>query len=197
MEVLNDHVRHLSTLNDSPKAVPTTKKGNIPFGEADLAMIVLASVLMSWQKQYYLSHSMVPESTRMLLPDLEAIKQVMVEKHNEKLKATGKAGTAQSKAKSSLKCKASGGLTGQVPEKGCSEKFASIARLTAVPTRPTTPWTAVPMTAMVSPSRQQQVSPLSQRSPSRSLGVIRAWPSCSPCLRLMQKARRKSVSLKA
>jgi hypothetical protein len=33
MGVLNDYVRHLPTLKDSSKAVPTTKKGNIPFGE--------------------------------------------------------------------------------------------------------------------------------------------------------------------
>ncbi len=44
MGVLNDYVRYLPTLKDSPKAVPATKKGNIPFGEADLAAIVLASV---------------------------------------------------------------------------------------------------------------------------------------------------------
>jgi hypothetical protein len=48
MEVLNDYVKHLPMLKDSSKAVPTTKKGNIPFGEADLAVIVLSSVLMLW-----------------------------------------------------------------------------------------------------------------------------------------------------
>jgi hypothetical protein len=48
MGVLNDHVRHLLTLKDSPKAVPTMKKGNIPFGKADLAAIALAYVPMSW-----------------------------------------------------------------------------------------------------------------------------------------------------
>jgi hypothetical protein len=46
--VLNDHVRHLPMLKDSPKAVPMTKKGNIRFSEADLAAIVLVSVPMSW-----------------------------------------------------------------------------------------------------------------------------------------------------
>jgi hypothetical protein len=43
MGVLNDYVKHLHTLKDSSKAVPTTKKENIPFGEADLAAIVLSS----------------------------------------------------------------------------------------------------------------------------------------------------------
>jgi hypothetical protein len=47
-------------LKDSPKAVPMTKKGNIPFGKADLAAIVLVSVTMLWQNQYNLNHSTVP-----------------------------------------------------------------------------------------------------------------------------------------
>ncbi len=74
MGVLNNYVKHLPTLKDSSKAVPTMKKGNILFGKADLAAIVLLSVPMSWQNQYNFNHSMVPESTRTLLPDLEAIK---------------------------------------------------------------------------------------------------------------------------
>jgi hypothetical protein len=123
MGVLNDYARHLPTLKDSSKAIPTTKKGNIPFGEADLAAIVLSSVPMLWQNQYNLNHSTAPESTRTLLPDLEAIKQVMVEKKGANLKAKAKGGTAPSEAKGNPKRKASGGPTGRVPKRGCSEKF--------------------------------------------------------------------------
>jgi hypothetical protein len=50
------------------------------FGEADPAVITLASVPMRWQNQYNLTHLTVPKSTQALLPDLEAIKQVMFEK---------------------------------------------------------------------------------------------------------------------
>ncbi len=123
MGVLNDYVKHLPRLKDSSKAVPTTKKGNIPFGEADLAATVLLSVPMLWQNQYNLNHSMVPKSTRTLLPDLKAIKQVMVEKKGANLKAKGKGSTAPSKPKGDPKRKASGGPTGRVPKKGHSEKF--------------------------------------------------------------------------
>jgi hypothetical protein len=86
-----------------------TKKGNIPFGKADLAAIVLASVPMMWQNQYNLTHLMVPESTHGLLPNLEAIERVMVEKQNENLKANGKATAARPDVKSSPNRKASGG----------------------------------------------------------------------------------------
>ncbi len=120
--MLNDYVKHLPTLKDSSKAVPTMKKGNI-FGEADLATIVLLSVLMLWQNQYNLNHSTVPKSTRTLLPDLEAIKRVMVEKKGVNLKAKRMGSTAPSKAKGNPKRKASGGPTGRVPKNGCSEKF--------------------------------------------------------------------------
>ena len=123
MGVLNDYVKHLPTLKDSSKAVPTMKKGNIPFGEADLAAIVLLSVPMSWQNQYNLNHSTVPKSTRTLLRDLEAIEQVMVDKMGANLKAKGKGSTAPSEPKGNPKRKASGGPAGRVPKKGCTEKF--------------------------------------------------------------------------
>ncbi len=112
MGVLNDYIRYLPMLKDSPKAVPTTKNRNTPFGKADLAAIVLASVPMLWRNQYNLNHSTVPELTRALLPDFEAIECVMVEKHNKKLKAKGKASTARAEAKSNPKRKVSAGPTG-------------------------------------------------------------------------------------
>jgi hypothetical protein len=112
MGVLNDYVRHLPTLQDSSKTVPTMNKGNIPFSKADLAAIVLLSVPMLWQNQYNLNHSPVPESTCTLFPDLEAIKQVMVEKKGAYLKAKGKGSKTPSKATGNPKHKASGGPTG-------------------------------------------------------------------------------------
>jgi hypothetical protein len=187
MGVLNDYVKYLPTLKDSPKAVPMTKKGNIPFGEADLAAIVLASDPMLWQNQYNLNHSMVPKSTCTLLPNLEAIEQVMVEKHSQKLKAKDKGGTARSKAKGNPKRKASGGPTSRVSKKGCSEEFCQRCKAHGSPCQ----------IHNTLDCRWQQVSPLSPRIPSRSLGVIRAWPSCSPCSRLMRKARKNLVSLRS
>jgi hypothetical protein len=132
-------VKHLPTLKDSSKAVPTTKKGNMPIGEADLAAIVLSSVPMPWQNQYNLNHSTVPKSTRTLLPDLEAIERVMVEKKGANLEAKRKGSKAPSEAKGNPKRKASGGPTGRVPKKDHSEKFASVAKPMTVPSQPTIP----------------------------------------------------------
>ncbi len=179
MVVLNDYVRYLPKLKDSPKAVLTMKKGNALVGKADLAVIILASVPMTWQNQYNLNHTTVPESMHALLLDLDNIKGVMVEKQHKKLKAKGKAATAQPEAKSNPITRCLGTRLVKSLGRVAVRSFASVARPTAVSTRPTTPQTAIAMTAIVSPSRQQWVSLLSPRSPTRSLGTIRAWPSCS------------------
>jgi hypothetical protein len=62
VEVLNGYLKYLPTLKNSPKAVATTKEGNIPFKEADLASIMLAALPLTWQNQYNLMHSTVPKS---------------------------------------------------------------------------------------------------------------------------------------
>jgi hypothetical protein len=186
MGALNDYVKHLPTLKDSSKAVPTMKKGNIPFGEADLAAIVLSCVPMSWQNKYNLHHSTIPKSTRTLLPDLEAIKRVMVEKKGANLKAKGKGGTAPSEPKGNPKRKASEGPTGRVPKKGCTEKSCKQCKAHGGPfTMHNTLDCCHYDSNGKPPSRQQQVCPLSPRSPTRSLGARRVWPLCSPCSRLM------------
>jgi hypothetical protein len=197
MGVLNDYVRYLLTLKDSPKAVPMTKKGNIPFGEADLAAIVLASVLMSWQNQYNHNHSTVPELTCMLLPDPEAIEHVMVEKHNEKLKAKGNASTARSEAKSNPKHKASGGPTGRVPKKGRSEKFCQRCKAQGSPYQTHNTLDCRRYDSNDKPLKAAAGKPSESKKPYKMFGGNKAWPSCRPCLRLMQKARRKPVSLRS
>ena len=81
MEVLNGYLKYLPTLKNSPKAVATTKKGNVPFEEADLASVVLVALPLTWQNQYNLMHSTLPESPRVLLADLENIERVMLERY--------------------------------------------------------------------------------------------------------------------
>jgi hypothetical protein len=78
-------------LKNSPKAVVTTKKRNIPLSETYEAIILLASVPMTWQNQYNRMHTTAPEAPFMLLPDLENIEHIMLEEYNKKLKAKVKA----------------------------------------------------------------------------------------------------------
>jgi hypothetical protein len=87
MGLLNHYLAYLPLVKDSSMAIEDTKKGNVPFDEADLAGIVLKAVPVSWVNQYNLTHSTLPKSSRMLLPDLENIKRMMNKKCTESAKA--------------------------------------------------------------------------------------------------------------
>jgi hypothetical protein len=123
MGLLNNYLAYLPTVKDSSMAIKDTKKGNIPFNKADLAGIVLKVVPTSWVNQYNLTHSTLPKSPRLLLPDLENIERVMNEKCAESAKAKGKDGAALAGAKSSLKKRASTGSSERVPKKAKAVKF--------------------------------------------------------------------------
>jgi hypothetical protein len=117
-------------------AVAGTKKMNVPFNEADLARIVLNTVPSSWVNQYNITHSMLPKSLRALLNDLEAIKQVMDEKHQANLKAKSKEVSAASGAAkgSSKKCPASGSPGElRVPKKAKPSKFCQHCKVKGGP----------------------------------------------------------------
>jgi hypothetical protein len=124
MGVLNDYLAYLPTVFDSLMAIAGTKKMNVPFDKADLAKIVLNLVPSSWVNQYNMVHSMLPKNPRALLNNLEAIKQVMDEKHSTSLKAKAKEASAASVAAkgSSKKCSGSPGEL-PVPKKARPSKF--------------------------------------------------------------------------
>ncbi len=125
MGILNDYLAYLSTVFDSLMAIAGTKKMNVPFNEADLARIVLNLVPSSWVNQYNMMHSMLPKNPRALLNDLEAIKQVMDDKHSTSLKAKAKAPAASPAAKGSSQKRPASGRSGdlQVPKKARPSKF--------------------------------------------------------------------------
>ncbi len=91
MQQLSGYLKYLPTLKNSPRAVATTKKDNIPFEAADLVSIILAALPLSWQNHYNLTHSTVPESPRVLTPELENIERMMQERDMEKHKLKEKA----------------------------------------------------------------------------------------------------------
>ncbi len=133
MGVLNDYVKHLPMLKDSPKAVPTTKKGNIPFSEADIATIVLSSIPMLWQNQCNLNHSTIPESTRTLLTDLEAMEQVMVEKKGANLRQKERAVQPHPKPKVTQSARRLGAQLFESLRRVAERSFANGARPMADP----------------------------------------------------------------
>jgi hypothetical protein len=126
MGVLNDYLAYLLTVFNLLMAIAGTKKMNEQFDEANLAKIVLSLVPFSWVNQYIMMHSMLPKNPRALLNDLEAINQVMNERHSTSLKAKAKeASAASAAAKGSSKKHSASGSSGElrVPKKARPSKF--------------------------------------------------------------------------
>ena len=73
METLNKYLGLLPTIKNSPQAVASTELGNVPFNETTLASIILNHLPVAWRTQYALTHTLVPESPRAILLDLENI----------------------------------------------------------------------------------------------------------------------------
>jgi hypothetical protein len=71
--ILNDYITHLPSIYYSSKTVASTVKGSMIFGDGELTSIILALTPQTWQNQYNLTHSTVPELPGVLLPDLENI----------------------------------------------------------------------------------------------------------------------------
>ncbi len=125
MGILNDYLAHLPTVFNSSMAIEGTKKGNVPFDEADLAGIILNSVPVSWLNQYNMTHQTLPSKTRTLLQDLELIEHIMDKKHEAGLKAKAKEASTSVIVKGSSKKRSASGSPGErVPKKGKPSKFS-------------------------------------------------------------------------
>jgi hypothetical protein len=124
MGILNNYLAHLPTVFNSPMAIEGTKKGNMTINEADLARIILNSVLVSWMNQYNMTHTTLPDRTRTLLQDLELIEHVMDKKHKAGQKAKAKEASAFAITKGSSKKHLVSWNPGErVPKKGKPNKF--------------------------------------------------------------------------
>ena len=124
MGALNNYLAHLPMVFNSPMAVEGTKKGNVPFDEADLAEMVLNSVPVSWTNQYNMTHTTLPVGIRTLLQDLELIKCIMEEKDEAGQKAKEKGAAVSVIAKGSSKKRSVSWNPGeQIPKKGKPNKF--------------------------------------------------------------------------
>jgi hypothetical protein len=154
MGVLNDYITHLPSIFYSSKAVASTVKGNVIFGDGELASIILALTPQTWQNQYNLMHSTVPESPRVLLPDLENIERVTNKRYAEKQMAKGSLRRLSPKAGviPAPRNVRRGVRLSESRRRFAPRSFASDARLTAALTRHTTPATVASTTRMESPS---------------------------------------------
>ncbi len=151
---------------------------------------------MLWQNQYNLNHKTVPESTRTLLPDLEAIERVMVEKKGANLKAKGKGGTAPSEPKGNPKRKASGGLTGSVPKKGRTEKFCQQCKAHGGPFTTHNTLDCRCYDSNGKPLEAAAGKPSESKKPHKKSGGNKSMAFMQSMFKAYEKARRKPVKSK-
>jgi len=128
METLNKHLGLLPTIKSSPQAVASTELGNVPFNEKMLASIILSHLPVAWRTQYALTHTLVPESPRAILVDLENIEKLFAEKANKaaqanKAKVTATAKLAGKQVPRKGKRTHGGGPEKGTPKKGRTDKF--------------------------------------------------------------------------
>ncbi len=143
-----------------------------------------------------LNHSTVPEFTHTLLPDLEAIKQIMVEKKGANLKAKGKGSTAPSEPKANPKSKASGGPTGRVPKKGRSEKFCQWCKAHGGPFTTHNTLDCRCYDSNGKPLEAAAGKPSVSKKPYKKSGGNKGMAFMQSMFEAYVKARRKPVSLR-
>ena len=122
METLNKYLGLLPTIKNSPQAVASTELGNVPFNETTLASIILNHLPVAWRIRYALTHTLVPESSRAIILDLENIEKLFAEKSNEAARANkAKVATAAKLAGEHVPRKGKR-VSGGGPEKGTPKK---------------------------------------------------------------------------
>jgi hypothetical protein len=128
METLNKYLEQLPTIKNSPHAVASAEYGNVPFNESMLASIILSHLPVAWRNQYNLTHTIVPESLRAILLDLENLEKVFAERSNEaaqanKAKVAAAAKSAGDHVPRKGKREHGGGPDKGTPKKGRTDKF--------------------------------------------------------------------------
>jgi hypothetical protein len=146
METLNKYMGLLPTIKNSPQAVPSTEFGNAPFNKSTLVSIILNHIPVVWRNQCNVTQTIVPESPRAILLDLENLEKVFVEKSNEAARANrAKVATATKLAEHvprKGKRAHGGGPKKGTPKKGRTDKFCKWCKAVDGPftTHNTTEW---------------------------------------------------------
>ena len=102
--------------------------GNVPFNETTLVSIILSHLPVAWRTQYALTHTLVPESPRAILLDLENTEKLFAKKANEaaqanKAKVAATAKLAGEHVPRKGKRTHGGGPEKGTPKKGRTNKF--------------------------------------------------------------------------
>jgi hypothetical protein len=120
----------------------------------------------------------------------------MVEKKGTNLKAKGKGSTAPSKAKGNPKRKASGGPTGRVPKKGCSEKFCQRCKAHGGPFKTHNTLDCRPYDSNGKPLKAAAGKPSESKKPYKKSGGDKGMAFMQSMFKAYVKSQKKPVSLR-
>ena len=122
VEQLNSYIKLLPSVFYSPKATEFTKPAE-PFDEAELAVMLLRMCPESWQNQYELTQTTVPQDTRRLLVVLENIEKAV---GTSSTVPTAKVQTTSAAPGKSKKRKGMSSAADRIPKKPRVEKNCAL-----------------------------------------------------------------------
>jgi hypothetical protein len=125
VEQLNNYVKLLPSVYNSPHAGPATKLAE-PFDEAELACQLLRMCPESWQNHYNVTQATVPQETRKLLLVLENIEKLFA--NDSKKPAANSAGTNAKTADTNGKRKGMNSSSDRIPKKKRTEKHCVLCQ---------------------------------------------------------------------
>ncbi len=128
VEQLNNYVKYLPSIYNSPKATESTQL-TVPYTEAQLVVQLLRMCPVQWQNQYDLNQNMVPQDTRRLLAVLENIEKLSTSPNVPKSPPNGNnGGNAKPNGNSdkNRKCKNGNSSADKTPKKARVEKHCNL-----------------------------------------------------------------------
>ncbi len=130
VEQLNNYVKYLPSIYNSPKATESTQLA-VPYTEAQLAVQLLRMCPVHWQNQYDLNQNSVPHDTRRLLADLENIEKLSTSSTVPKSPSNGNnGGNAKPNRNSDKNGKRKNGnsFADKIPKKARVEKHCNLCQ---------------------------------------------------------------------
>ena len=130
VEQLNNYVKYLPSIYNSPKATESTQLA-VPYTEAQLAVQLLRMCPVHWQNQYDLNQNTVPQDTRRLLAVLENIEKLSTNPNVPKSPSNGNnGGNAKPNGNSDKNGKRKNGNSSadKIPKKARVEKHCNLCQ---------------------------------------------------------------------
>ena len=128
VEQLNGYIKYLPTVYDSGQAAATTKPAQ-PYGEAELAGMLLRMCPETWQDHYNTTQQYVPQDSRKLLLVLENIEKLCATTYAPKHTTNSNGGgTGNGKGNEKGKRKGEDSNAGRIPKKKRVEKHCTLCQ---------------------------------------------------------------------